>query len=137
MIQAAISLIPFTNEPRHPADLIPPITSTISSFPFSRRQCLSAHCASLKTIVKQADRAAAPYLKSRQGSKDAERPFYIRDSQRPLAGICELELAAILRTQPSANRLLKRDLRQGAFRPILYRHSCRQYVPVTATDRPG
>src|SRR4030043_206441 len=68
---------------------------------------------------------SSTYLKSRQGSKDAERPFYIRDSQRPLAGICELELAAILRTQPSANRLLKRDLRQGAFRPILYRRSCR------------
>jgi len=35
VIQAAISLIPSTN-------LIPSITSTLSSFPFSRRQCFGA-----------------------------------------------------------------------------------------------
>jgi hypothetical protein len=57
VIQAAISLRPSTN-------LIPSITSAICSFPLSRRQCLSAHCASLKTIVKQAVRLPQPFVRA-------------------------------------------------------------------------
>jgi len=53
------------------------------------------------------------YLRSRQGSKDAER-LYVSDFQRGLAGVCGLELAGMLRTQGDLaqieNRFLKRNL---------------------------
>ena len=52
------------------------------------------------------------YLKSRQGSKDAGH-LYVRDFQRGLAGVCELEFAGIRRAQADmaqiADRLLERN----------------------------
>jgi hypothetical protein len=51
------------------------------------------------------------------GNRAAAGASDIPDFQRPLAGICELELAAILRPQSDlpqiANRLLKTNLRQN------------------------
>ncbi len=65
-------------------------------------------------------RHSRTYLKSRQGSRDAERPFYVRDSQWRRAGVCELELAGILRAQAHlaqiADSLFKTNLRQRIFR---------------------